>query len=295
MDLKNNDFNLNNVNKEAKNNFIKDKNKENNEEDDVYFYIMTLQADGKRHQIKIFENSNASEIAFNFCKTYNLDFSSMKYIKRCLKQILFHFNSTKRNEMINILKSNSSIQEVTEEEIITDNSLKKSCSLIKNNSNSLNINNEENKIKKDNSKKNIISLLSDKTNITNNSNKNKKFEPKCICQKLEDKNKKIKNDITKSKNNENDEGKNTLKDYSLETHLENESVENFPPTQHTTKIEQKSQNSYTLNQKNNCDIHNKRNNSKNKKIQLNNLNNNSNSNITKYNSNIIKYNKINKR
>ena len=193
--------------------------------------------------------------------------------------------------MINILKSNSSIQEVSEEEIITDNSLKKSCSLIKNNSNSLNVNNEENKIKKDNSKKhilkqNIISLLSDKTNITNNSNK--KFEPKCICQKREDKNKKIKNDITKSKNNEDDKGKNTLKDYSLEDHLENESVENFPPTQHTTKIEQKSQNSYTLNQKNHCDIHNKRNNFKNKKIQLNNLNNNS-------NSNIIKYNKINKR
>jgi hypothetical protein len=100
MDLKNNDFNLNNVNKEAKNNFIKDKNKENNEEDDVYFYIMTLQADGKRHQIKIFENSNASELAFNFCKDYNLDFPTMKYLKKCIKKIILHFNDTKRNEMI---------------------------------------------------------------------------------------------------------------------------------------------------------------------------------------------------
>ena len=140
MDFKNNDL-------------IENINKENNFEENVYFYIMTLQIGGVNHQIKIFENSNAFEIAFNFCKIYNLDFSSMKYIKRCIKQIIFHFNSTKRNEMINILKSNSSIQEVTEEEIITDNSLKKSCSLIKNNSNSLNVNNEENKIKKDNSKK----------------------------------------------------------------------------------------------------------------------------------------------
>ena len=146
MDLKNNDL-------------IENKNKENNFEENIYFYVMTLQIGGVSHQIKIFENSNASEIAFNFCKTYNLDFSSMKYIKRCIKQIIFHFNSTKRNEMINKLKSNSSIQEVTEEEIITDNSLKKSCSLIKNNSNNLNVNNEENKIKKDNLKINILKKI----------------------------------------------------------------------------------------------------------------------------------------
>ena len=93
MDLKNNDL-------------IENINKENNFEENIYFYIMTLQIGGVNHQIKIFENSNASEIAFNFCKTYNLDFSSMKYIKRCIKQIIFYFNSTKRNEMINILKSN---------------------------------------------------------------------------------------------------------------------------------------------------------------------------------------------
>ena len=55
------------------------KSKDTPSEDDVYFYIMTLQADGERHQIKIFKNSNASELAFNFCKTYNMDFQTMKY------------------------------------------------------------------------------------------------------------------------------------------------------------------------------------------------------------------------
>ena len=147
MDLKNNDFKLNNINKDTNNNFIKGKNKENNTEEDVYFYIMTLQADGQRHQIKIFENSNPSELAFNFCKTYNLDFPTMKYLKKCIKQIILHFNNARKNEMIYLLKDNSSIQEVAEEEIITDNSLKKSGTYKKTNSN--NINTEENsKLKK---------------------------------------------------------------------------------------------------------------------------------------------------
>ena len=87
---------------------------------------MTLQADGERHQIKIFKNSNASELAFNFCKTNNMDFQTMKYLKKCIKKIILNFDNKRKNEMIYLLKDNSSIQEVAEEEIITDNSLKKS-------------------------------------------------------------------------------------------------------------------------------------------------------------------------
>ena len=67
------------------------KNEGTSSESDIYFYIMTLQADGERHQIKIFKNSNASELAFNFCKTYNMDFQTMKYLKKCIKKNYFKF------------------------------------------------------------------------------------------------------------------------------------------------------------------------------------------------------------
>ena len=124
MDLKNNDNkNMKNNSKEINNNVktpIGNVNENNSNEEDVYFYIMTLQAGDERHQIKIYQNSDASELAFNFCKTYNLDFPTMKYLKKSIKQIIANFNNIRKNEMIYLLKDNSSIQEVAEEEIITD-------------------------------------------------------------------------------------------------------------------------------------------------------------------------------
>ena len=291
MDLKNTKIDLDNITKDNNNNnddYIENNNKENNPEEDVYFYIMTLQADGQRHQIKIYENSNASELAFNFCKTYNLDFPTMKYLKKCIKQIIVNFNIARKNEMIYLLKDNSSIQEVAEEEIITDNSLKKSGTYKKNNSNNINTNNEDNsKIKKNISKENILSLLSDKKSKNNsiNNDNHKKLDKKKIYQKFEEKNN-LKNNEKDKITNE-DEGIIELKDYSID-YLENESVEIFPPTEHTTKIEQKSsiKNSYSFNQKKNLDYNDKKRNSKNKKLQLNKNNNNDIG---------INYNKINKK
>ena len=114
----NDDFNLNKNNEESTR--------------DLFFYVMTLQTDnGEKHEIKIYENSNASELAFNFCKNYNLDFSTMKYLKKCIKQIIQQFKDNKNKEIIYFLKGNNSIQEVAEEEIITDNSLKKSGTIKK--------------------------------------------------------------------------------------------------------------------------------------------------------------------
>ena len=302
MDLKTKNLDLDNITKEEnktnKNNCNDYKNKDNNSEEDAYFYIMTLQADGQRRQIKIYENSNASELAFNFCKTYNLDFATMKYLKKCIKQIILHFNNTKKNEMIYLLKDNSSIQEVAEEEIITDNSLKKSGTIKKNNSNNLNAGGKDSKIETNFSKENIMSLLSDQqsnsnkqksNNKSNNNNSNTKLENKNLNKKFEEKAKekrKSKNnekEKSKSKNTIEDEGQIELKDYSIDYCLENESVEIFPPTEHTTKIEQKSsiKNSYSLNQKKNSDLKEKKKNSKNKKLQLN--------------SNGINYNRINKK
>ena len=250
MDLRINNTDLQNIRKDNKNNpnnFIENKNEKNSPEDDVYFYVMTLQADGERHQIKIFENSDASELAFNFCKTYNLDFPTMKYLKKCIKQIIINFNNARKNEMIYLLKDNSSIQEVAEEEIITDNSLKKSGTIKKNNSNTLNTNNDENSKSKNKS--------TDKNFKIDEINDNSVKKEKEVFQDFEEiknhKNKEIED--LKLKNKLEDDGQIELKDYSIDYCLENDSIEVFPPTEHTTKIEQRSsiKNSSSLNQNRN--------------------------------------------
>ena len=264
MDLRVNDLDEKNIVKENKNNSFKNLsdniNEENAPKQDVYFYIMTLQADGERHQIKIFENSDASELAFNFCKTYNLDFQTMKYLKKCIKQIIVNFNNTRKNEMIYLLKDNSSIQEVAEEEIITDNSLKKSGTHKKSNSNILN--NEENTKSKGNDQENGSENLTDKLidNKIDKDNTNSKFFKEEIEQKSEEK----KEEISKSNNLIEDADQIEIKDYSIE----NDSLEIFPPTEHTTKIEQRSsiKNSSSFNMKNN------KKNSKNNKLQIKNSN-----------------------
>ena len=241
------------------------KNEGTSSEDDIYFYIMTLQADGERHQIKIFKNSNASELAFNFCKTYNMDFQTMKYLKKCIKKIILNFDNKRKNEMIYLLKDNSSIQEVAEEEIITDNSLKKSGTYRKTNSKNTNNKNANLQI------------------ITNNNIIKNKLETKNIIQKLEDVDKE--KNIIKSKNSIETDDKINSKDYSIDYCLENDSIEVFQPTEHTTKIEQRSsiKNSSSIN-KNKGESKGKKMNSKNKKLQI--INNNA-LNMNRINKNYI--------
>ena len=90
-------MNLDSKNSTPSNNNQSDKkSKETTSEDDIYFYIMTLQADGERHQIKIFKNSNASELAFNFCKTNNMDIQTIKYLKKFTKKRILNFNNKKK-------------------------------------------------------------------------------------------------------------------------------------------------------------------------------------------------------
>ena len=240
----------------SNNNQSDKKSKETTSEDDIYFYIMTLQADGERHQIKIFKNSNASELAFNFCKEYNMDFQTMKYLKKCIKKIILNFDNKRKNEMIYLLKDNSSIQEVAEEEIITDNSLKKSTT-------------HKNTNSKNNNQKIDALNLQIKTDSINN-----KLESKNIIQKLEEVNNSEKEkNITKRKSSIEEDDKINSKDYSIDYCLENDSVEVFQPTEHTTKIEQRSsiKNSSSMN-RNKTDAKGKKRNSKNKKLQI--INNN---------------------
>ena len=252
------------------NNKSEKNNKGTPSENDVYFYIMTLQAEGERHQIKIFKNSNASELAFNFCKTYNLDFQTMKYLKKCIKKIILNFDNKRKNEMIYLLKDNSSIQEVAEEEIITDNSLKKSGTYI--------ITNSKNKNQKiDNSNLQIITGNNIFNNITDIDKKN--ICPKTEEQKQPDKERKI----IKNKNSIETDDKINLKEFSIDYCLDNDSIEVVQPTEHTTKIEQRSsiKNSSSMN-KNKNDAKGKKKNSKNKKLQI----------INNHNLNMNKINKL---
>ena len=56
------------------------------------FYLMTLETNnGERKQIKIYQNSDPFELSYNFCKDNNLDFESMKYLKKNIKEIVKKF------------------------------------------------------------------------------------------------------------------------------------------------------------------------------------------------------------
>ena len=57
------------------------------------FYLLTLETNnGECKQIKIYQNSDPFELSYNFCKDNNLDFESMKYIKKNIEEIVKTFN-----------------------------------------------------------------------------------------------------------------------------------------------------------------------------------------------------------
>ena len=87
------------------------------------FYLLTLEdSNGERQQIKIYKNSDAEEIAFNFCKKNNLDYKSMKYIKKNIQKIIEKFDEPNHKIFFHD-NSYSSIQEVDEENLISENTL----------------------------------------------------------------------------------------------------------------------------------------------------------------------------
>ena len=98
--------------------------KEEESNEDLQFYLITLEDNnGNFHQIKIFKNSDAEEIAFNFCKDNDLDYSFMKSIEKNIRKIIEQFDAP--NKKIFFLdKSNSSITEVDEENLISENNFK---------------------------------------------------------------------------------------------------------------------------------------------------------------------------
>ena len=90
---------------------------------DTQFYLITLEdSNGEHKQIKVFKNSDAAEIAFNFCKENNLDYKSMKYIKKNIQKIIEKFDEP-NHKLFFLDNSYSSIQEVDEENLVSENTL----------------------------------------------------------------------------------------------------------------------------------------------------------------------------
>ena len=86
------------------------------------YYLLTLQDNnGMEHQIKVCQDSDPSKLAFDFCKKYDLDVDSMKYLKKNIKKILKNFEL--QIKKTNFLEGNNNpIQEVDEENFLFDSS-----------------------------------------------------------------------------------------------------------------------------------------------------------------------------
>ena len=170
------------------------KNPNSSEESkDTQYYLITLEdSNGEHQQIRIFKNSDAAEIAFNFCKENNLDYKSMKYIKKNIQKIIEQFDEP-NHKLFFLDNSYSSIQEVDEENMVSETTL---------------LDNEANKEKIGN--KNLIKEIkfqnfSDKAkNIinTNDNNKNNEINNKNNFEKnKENKNQKLRDNTSKNINN----------------------------------------------------------------------------------------------
>lgn len=79
-------------------------------------YVMTVELEkGKSENIKIYRDSKPDELAFDFCKLHNLDFSSLTYLTTQIKK-LFETIQQGTNSIINNNQSNECIIEEDEEE-----------------------------------------------------------------------------------------------------------------------------------------------------------------------------------
>ena len=151
------------------NNEINENNNINLEErKDTQFYLITLEdSNGEHQQIRIFKNSDPSEIAFNFCKDNNLDFKSMKYIQKNIEKIIKQFDEP-NHKLFFLDNSYSSIQELEEENLGSENTFKSKNSIINEN----NYYKDKNYIAKNNNENNINNINDIKGNFEESVNRN---------------------------------------------------------------------------------------------------------------------------
>ena len=118
-------LNLNSKNQNSQNinNNSEIKNSEINEEP---IYVMKLALEeGNSENIEIFENSDPSELAYNFCSKHNLDFNALDYLKEQITSLLESY-AKNDNEEIDDKESDMNInipeiEEVQEEQESTEN------------------------------------------------------------------------------------------------------------------------------------------------------------------------------
>ena len=176
---------------------LKESNIKNNNEEikDTQFYLITLEdSNGEHQQIKIFRNSDSAEIAFNFCKDNNLDYKSMKYIKKNIQKIIEKFDEP-NHKLFFFDNSYSSIQEVDEENLVSENTLLDNEAIKDKNSNKKRI--KEIKFNDNNNKEEKINTIKNtgenneennkiiKTNSNNNCNTRNNVDTKTINNKNE--------------------------------------------------------------------------------------------------------------
>ena len=134
------------------------------------FFLMTLEDNtGKCQQIKIYQNTNPSELAYNFCKENNLDFSSMKYIKSNIKSIVKKFNESKQKAILYNNSNNSIKEEENEDDYLTEGTLKSNEKQKNQSNDDDNFKNQVNTDKEEDSS--INNIVPENNNDDNNSNK----------------------------------------------------------------------------------------------------------------------------
>lgn len=157
---------------------------ENKTISDEPLYVMTIELDeGKSSNVKIFLDSKPEELAFDFCKENNLDYSSMSYLSNQIKTLMEKFTNeiTKENnecieeleeENTNTKRNNNKLQKGKKEfKNINVNSLKKdthtlfSCEKFFNRI-------KERDVKKSNSKSRLHTNTSNNVMLTNNNSTN---------------------------------------------------------------------------------------------------------------------------
>ena len=194
-----------------------EKKKENELEDPIY--VMTVELEkGKSESIKIYPNSKPDELAFSFCKKYNLDFSSLSYLSTQIKNLIDNLSNGNENNENN----NEPIEEVDEEnsEIQSkkfaskSNSANLSPGLINTNKKEIEVNPKVNNY--------YYNLFQRKINnekgIELNTNENKSYTFNSLFNRFEYKNYFMERfNKNKNNNNENKENKNNIKKFKNKT------------------------------------------------------------------------------
>ena len=160
-------MNINNENTNATTQIDnKQKDSENN-----FFILMTLEDEkGQNKQIKIYKDSDPSELAFEFCKVNNLDFNSLKFIKTNIKETKKQFfeKEEAKNHIVNI--SNSKDELGKNEKKKSENILTNPPNLEKKNEKSKNLTYNKNKLNNKKEKENLNKLKNVNKRESSNNN-----------------------------------------------------------------------------------------------------------------------------